>query len=196
MHSQVRHGPSIVQAMQFIRSLPVTVASYIATAFHRQITPPSRCSKCGLVEPFEALGYYARGITLGRRIVSLLVRRFRCSGCGGTASVLPSFAQPYRLVQNVTIHQYFETGVDETLPWQGILRNYWNRFVRWLPELRRVFIQSGRSPPFSTGPDAWQALRNTVGTLETITEFLVSEYQITPFGRYRCHEVPIKKAYR
>lgn len=175
--------------MQIIRSLPVCAAAYIAENFHTQIIRPSACKLCHSSEPLEALGYYRRSLTLARRIVAILIRRFRCRHCGHTTSILPSFAQPYRLVQNSDIDDYFETGsAAPSSPWKTILRNYWSKFTRWLPELRRALsAQPDRAPPFETGPEAWRALRKAVGDLERITEFLVSEFQITAFGRYRCH---------
>jgi hypothetical protein len=48
----------------------------------------------------------------------------------------------------------------------------------------------GRAPPFDTVDGAWRALRKAAGDFGQITEFLVSEFQITPFGRYRCHASP------
>jgi hypothetical protein len=178
--------------MQLIRSLPVSAAAYIADHFQRKIIRPSRCKLCRAADSFEALGYYTRCLTLDRHVVEVSIRRFRCRDCGRTASILPSFAQPYRLVQNSDIHEYFETGAaPPTSPWKTILQNYWNKFTRWLPELRRVLSKHpSRAPPFQSGHEAWRALRSAVGDLERITDFLVSEFQITAFGRYRCHLFP------
>lgn len=175
--------------MQLIRSLPVSAAAYILEKFHTQILRPSHCKICNSSKPLEALGYYVRSITVSRAILEISIRRFRCRKCGHTTSILPSFVQPYRLVQNSEIHDYFESGsAPESSPWKSILAHYRRRFVRWLPELRRALAhQPSRAPPFFTGDQAWRALRKTVGNLESITEFLVSEFQITPFGRYRCH---------
>jgi hypothetical protein len=178
--------------MQFIRSVSISAALYIRDEYHFRVRAPSRCIFCKTEKGFCALGYYTRNITVDRRVTEIHIRRFRCKDCGRTASILPSFAQPYRLVQNVLIHEYFETGsAAPNSPWKIILRNYWNRFLRWLPELRRALnTQPDRAPPFNTGAEAWRALRDAVGILESITEFHVSEFQITPFGRYRCHAVP------
>jgi hypothetical protein len=175
--------------MQLIRSLPVSAAAYIAEKFHARIIRPSRCKICRSSEPLEALGYYSRCITLARDIVEISIRRFRCRSCGHTTSILPSFSQPYRLVQNADIHDYFETGsAPDDSPWKSVLATYRRRFARWLPELRRAMTREpSRAPPFHTGDQAWRALRKAVGDLEHITEFLVSEFQITAFGRYRCH---------
>jgi len=177
--------------MQILRSLPVSSADYIAREFHTRIIPPSRCRLCHAAQPFEALGYYSRSLTLDREIIRIYVRRFRCKKCGRTASILPSFAQPYRLVQNEVIDEYFETGAaDPNSPWKLILAGYRRKFGRWLPELRRALnSRSGRAPPFEAGHEAWRALRKSLGDLERITEFLVAEFQITVFGRYRCHSI-------
>lgn len=175
--------------MQIIRSLPVSATAYIADNFHSKIVRPSNCKICQSHQPLEALGYYARSLTLCRAIVQILVRRYRCRRCGKTTSILPSFVQPYRLVQNSEIHDYLETGsAPEHSPWKSILANYRRRFARWLPELRRALTsRPDRAPPFAEGHVAWAALRKALGDLERITEFLVSEFQITAFGRYRCH---------
>jgi hypothetical protein len=177
--------------MQIIRSLPVSPAAYIAKEFHTKIGRPPNCKLCRSPVALEALGYYGRSLTLARQIVQILIRRFRCRNCGTTTSILPSFAQPYRLVQNSEIHHYFETGsAPDDSPWKTILANYRRRFARWLPELRRALVtQPDRAPPFEAGHEAWAALRKALGDLERITEFLVSEFQITAFGRYRCHAV-------
>lgn len=176
--------------MQVVRSVPVSAGEYVSQAFHETIERPGTCLLCRAEKRFEALGYYQRGITLGRRVVTIFVRRFRCLECGRTASVLPSFAQPYRLVQNAVIHEYFETEtVAPSSPWKVILRNYWKRFRRWLPELRKALTSDPeKPPPFDTGPQAWSWLQKAVGKLEAITDFLIAEFQITPFGRYRCHQ--------
>lgn len=179
--------------MQFIRSLPVSARAYIADEFHTRILAPSRCLLCKSDASFEALGYYTRFLTLENRIVPIKIRRFRCNECGRTASILPSFAQPYRLIENAVIDQYFETQtIPPTSPWRIILRNYRKAFTRWLPGLRRVLSSKPeRAPPFEAGHEAWRALRKALGDLERITEFLVGEFQITVFGRYRCHAFPV-----
>src|SRR3954469_17003182 len=105
--------------MQIIRSLPVSPAAYIAKEFHTKIGRPPNCKLCRSPVALEALGYYGRSLTLARQIVQILIRRFRCRNCGTTTRILPSFAQPYRLVQNSEIHHYFETGsAPDDSPWK------------------------------------------------------------------------------
>ncbi len=57
--------------------------------------------------PLWALGYYARNISrLQLGFLRIWIRRFRCRFCRKTLSLLPSFAQPYRLIQNSTIERF------------------------------------------------------------------------------------------
>ena len=94
--------------MQLIVELPVDAEEYISQKFQHSITAPAACPHCRACASLQALGYYLRSIT-GKKAVALTisVRRFRCKVCKKTVSILPAFAQPYRLVRNHAIHRYF-----------------------------------------------------------------------------------------
>jgi hypothetical protein len=122
-------------------------------------------------------------------VMRIPVRRFRCCECGKTVSVLPSFVQPYRLVLNVTINEFFGGTLSaNALSWLPLLKQYWNRFSDWLPRIDRV-IRSvvSRSPPRSDATGWWKVMAATFGDLEKITAALVGRFGVTLFGRYRCH---------
>lgn len=106
-------------------------------------------------------------------------------------SLLPDFAQPYRLVRNDVIQSRFngETEQFEVRRNTSLLGCYWRRFARWLPELRRsVGARLGRSPPASQPQKWWRFLMRTLGDLAAATRRLVERMQVTIFGRYRCHQ--------
>lgn len=110
--------------------------------------------------------------------------------CGKTASLLPDFAQPYRLVCNSTIECYFSGDLyrADVQSWKGLLICYWKRFVAWLPKLRRRIVQRlGRAPPAKRPKRVWLFLMAAAGDLAQLTQRLVVEMHITIFGRYRCH---------
>jgi len=133
---------------------------------------------------------YARNLTGARAtVVRILVRRFRCRNCGKTVSILPSFAQPYRLIQNSTIDRYFgDASPADALWWQPLLEEYWKKFTGWIPELARVIgSQLPRSPPHSDAHGWWIGIVATFGDLELTTQAIVSRYGMTLFGRYKCH---------
>jgi len=176
--------------MQIIRATPMSVDQYVATSFHQSVEPPCECPHCGAAVALKALGYYSRNVTNPKsRVLRILVRRFRCCRCGKTVSVLPSFVQPYRLVLNVTINDFFGgTLSTNALSWLPLLKQYWNRFSNWLPRIDRV-IRSvvSRSPPHLDAVGWWQVMAETFGDLEKITAALVGRFGVTLFGRYRCH---------
>jgi len=176
--------------MQIIRAVPVSAARYERESFQQNIEPPVECPHCSARDVMAALGYYSRNVTnVERGILRISVRRFRCLKCGKTVSVLPSFAQPYRLVVNVTISKYFGGTLATTaLSWLPRLKQYWNRFTNWLPEIDNI-IRSvvERSPPQPDATGWWQVMVATFGDLEKITATLVGRFGVTLFGRYRCH---------
>ena len=158
--------------MQIIRAVQVSADHYASTSFHQSIEPPVKCPHCDARDALKALGYYSRNVTSPKRgVLRILVRRFRCRGCGRTVSILPSFAQPYRLVLNATINEFFGgTLGTNALSWLSLLKQYWNRFTNWLPQIDRI-IRSvvARSPPHPDAAGWWKVMAATFGDLEKIT---------------------------
>jgi hypothetical protein len=126
-------------------------------------------------------------------VVEIQVRRFICLNCHATTSVLPSFAQPYRLVCTATIHRHF-CGIHQTVDtarWNPLLTRYRRRFQGWYPELAKVIGDKlGLSPPGGASDVAWGSLMRICGgsDLRSATRNLVKDFKITVFGRYRCHQ--------
>jgi Domain of unknown function (DUF6431) len=183
------HG-NPTKAMQIIRAVPVNADNYLDTSFHQGVEPPYKCPHCDATNALKALGYYSRNVTsLKSGVLRIPVRRFRCYECRKTVSVLPSFVQPYRLVLNVTINEFFGGSLSaNALSWLPLLKQYWNRFSDWLPQIDRV-IRSvvSRSPPHSGATGWWKVMVESFGDLEKITAALVGRFGVTLFGRYRCH---------
>jgi hypothetical protein len=178
--------------MQVVRRVNIDAETYLATSAHLRIRRPMRCPHCRRIKCMNALGFYCRSATAieSGRVVRIFVRRFMCVFCRRTVSLLPSFAQPYRLLCNATIEWHFNEGVSraDTLRWHLLLRRYWNRFIKWLPDLvnmvGRVF---SLPPPHAEGSGSWQALMAAYGRLDRATVDLVRQFQVTAFGKYRCH---------
>jgi transposase len=176
--------------VQIIRAVPVSADHYVGTSFHQGVEPPCKCPHCDATNALKALGYYSRNVTSPKRgVLRICVRRFRCCECGKTVSILPSFVQPYRLVLNLTINEYFGGTLNtNALSWLPLLKQYWNRFSNWRPRIDRI-IRSvvSRSPPHSDAAGWWKVIAATLGDLEKITTVLVGRFGVTLFGRYRCH---------
>ena len=182
--------------MQVVCALDLSPEEYVADEFQRRIPSPSRCPNCSQSKALLALGYYSRSVSragIGALLIS--VRRFRCRSCRKTTSLLPSFAQPYRFVKNLVIDRYFRGDLfgSEILRHWDLLSQYRRRFEQFWPEVARVTLQSfGRAPPYELDT-VWRTLVGTHGDLAEATKTLVTVYQITPFGRYRCHRPNGKK---
>jgi hypothetical protein len=102
--------------MQIIRAMPVSVGEYANLNLQRTIKPPRQCPRCAGERAFQSLGYYSRNATNTQHgILRTFVRRFRCCRCYSTVSVLPSFAQPYRLVLNQTIGELFNGTLEPVI---------------------------------------------------------------------------------
>ena len=176
--------------MQIICTVSLSPDRYARENFQRNIRRPVKCPRCGVINALAALGYYSRNITGAEHGVQrIFVRRFRCRSCHKTTSILPSFAQPYRLVLNATITEFF-TGTlgARSLSWLPLLKLYWNKFANWLPEIDgdiRSLVE--RSPPRPDASGWWAAIVAVFGGIEKITMILVSSFGVTLFGRYRCH---------
>src|ERR1051325_10453767 len=94
--------------MQMIRAMPLSVDRYVELNFHRRVPRPAECPHCGAQHTLQALGYYQRNLTNPKgTVLSVSIRRFRCCDCRRTVSILPSFAQPYKLVLTATINAFF-----------------------------------------------------------------------------------------
>jgi hypothetical protein len=176
--------------MQIIRAIGMGAEHYARTNFHLAIGPPLECPHCNKPRGLHSLGYYLRNVTSPTSgVLRISVRRFRCRQCGRTVSVLPSFAQPYRLILNATINDFFGGGLNaNALSWLPLLKQYWRRFSDWIPQIYRIagsFLE--RSPPQLDPGGWWRELAAVFGDVERVTAMLVREFRITLFGRYRCH---------
>ena len=176
--------------MQLIYAIDIDPERYVAESFHKRIRPPTKCPNCHRSKTLWALGYYSRNLSrVGLGFLLIFVRRFRCRCCRITVSLLPGFAQPYRFVQNRTI-EFYVRGIpfpDEVTRHLDLLSQYWRRFRIWLPELERTLGHAlGRAPPRDPIA-AWRFLLEPHSDLGSTTQNLVTAFQITPFGRYRCH---------
>lgn len=176
--------------MQILRKFPVDADQYVDSRYQFRVAPPKKCPNCGRLGAMEALGYYARNLVTGtgkaRRIT---IRRFRCRTCHRTVSILPAFAQPYRLIQNPMIHQVFQGDIGkESAAWIALIQSYWKRFTKWLPNLRRAVGENiSRAPPYRSALDWWNLLTTLHGSISAITTKFVEQYGFTLFGRYACH---------
>ena len=177
--------------VQLIVELAIDAEEYASRSFQRSIVAPAACPHCRVRASLETLGYYHRNVT-GKKstILRLSIRRFRCKMCGKTVSLLPAFAQPYRLLHNRTIHRFFcgDKEEEDVKPWLALLRRYWKRFSWWVTRDGAVPRSRFDHSPQPRSPAAWwAAVVALFGSLIVATKSLVTDFQVTLFGRYRCH---------
>lgn len=177
--------------MQLIFAVPISAEEYVSQNFQQTIRPPVSCPHCNASESFDVLGYYRRYVTNGKSgTLYPFIRRFRCRACCKTVSILPSFAQPYRLVHNNTVNSFFCGRVkgEDVTSWLLLLKRYWKRFTRWLLEIDEI-LRSGldRAPPQCSAAEWWATIMEQFGNLKNATMFFVANFHVTLFGRYRCH---------
>lgn len=179
--------------MQIILPFKGSVEKYLTAEFQHAVPAPTRCPHCGFNRRLLALGYYCRGVNAidSSRVLVIAVRRFRCRACGRTVSLLPSFVQPYRLVRTIAVERFF-SGHEydrDFVRWKPLLRRYWRRFEAWVPDLlASIGHVLGLSPPTAKAFDVWASLIAIWGSLAATTVHLVSEYRVTIWGKYRCHQ--------
>jgi len=156
------------------------------------VSIPDLCPQC-LKGKLKKHGYYRRNVAgPGRNeVIRISVARLLCLFCWLTTSLLPSFAQPYRLVDTLRLEDHAVKGEDPKEPWLGLLRIYLRKIQAFLPRLfdwlRIHFIR----PPPATRRDARSMIRWLVelrGSLSSATEHLINHLNICIFNRYKCHQ--------
>ena len=176
--------------MQLIYAIDIDPEQYVAESFHKRMRPPAKCPHCCRAKTLWAWGYYSRNLSqVGVKALLIFIRRFLCRYCRKTVSLLPAFAQPYRFVRNRAIENYVRGHLlpGEVIRHLDLLSRYWRRFCLWRPELERTIGHALERAPPKDHMKAWRSLLAIRGDLGSTTQNLVTGFQITPFGRYRCH---------
>lgn len=187
----------LIQPMQTILEFPGPPEEYIAREAHKLVRPPSVCPACQRPKSFESLGYYSRGLTAkgGSGTLSMFVRRFRCVRCRISISLLPNFVQPYRLVRNETVQEFFDgqPSSEDAMRWRHLLCRYRRRFCHWFPHLVTLTqVRPSRSPRAARPERFWSRFKRRWGPLILATVSLIRGFGLTAFGSYRCHRLPGK----
>ena len=118
---------------------------------------------------------------------------FFCRSCQRTVSLLPSFAQSYRLL-NTGLIERFLLGLELTgheRRWEGLLERYRKRAQQFGQELVAVIgMGLGLAPPrgaIEVG-ELTHWLTRLCGGLGPATEQLVNRWAVSLFGPYRCYQ--------
>jgi transposase-like protein len=177
--------------MQRIYPTALTPEEYVARQAHQQVRGETTCPRCGKAEGWHRHGAYERGVTgsLGQ-VLRILIMRFLCLGCRRTVSYLPEFALSYRLVRAETFEAFLEGKIErrDVRSWQSLLEEYRRRMTRYGQALwRTVGCGLGLAPPAGGGA-VWPWLKEACGGLASAARRLVTQFRITFFKRYQCHQ--------
>jgi hypothetical protein len=180
--------------MQKLVRVKLSVEEYVREQFHKQMRPPLQCPNCGRIRRLWALGYYQRYTTgAPGKAIAILVRRFRCTVCKITVSCLPSFAQPYRLINHTTLEAFVRgehRRRDVQAQWD-LLQRYLRRFAEWQPQLLKIIgHRFGRASPKEDATAFWRRAVATCGSASKLTVLLMEQFGTTCFTTYRCHQAP------
>ena len=177
--------------MQRIYRSPWTVEEYIATEAHRQIVPESSCPGCRNAVHLHRHARYQRWlVTVLAQYVLIWVARFWCPLCHITISYLPDFVATYRPTQWESLEAFLEGRMDRPDVYRFVerLQAYRREAENFCPELfRTVGSGLGRAPP-RTARGLWEWLKKAGDGLRAITRKLVTDFKISLFKRYRCHQ--------
>ena len=141
---------------------------------------------------FDLLGVYERYLVCRSQCFQIKVLRWLCKQSGATVSLLPDFAQPYRLLENEFIEDFFFGRPNQFLQcWSDLLKSYQKRFERWYGELSSVVgFSLGRAPPGieCSASEYFKSLVDACGNcLKSATRTLTKRLKVSIFGCYKCH---------
>jgi hypothetical protein len=123
--------------------------------------------------------------------ISIVVKRLICKLCHVTISCLPDFAQPYRLLNQVTVNAYVkgEHNRRDVQSWLELLKRYERQVGEWLPSLKRLIgNRFGRGFPKEEATVFWRRAVAMCGSAAKLTLVLTQEFRATSFRIYRCHQ--------
>ncbi len=178
--------------MQRIYLCSLTPEEYATSCAHLRVIPDEACPRCSQAGPLQGHGSYARGITAATgKVMSIRIARFLCLSCGRTISYLPSFALSYRPVQAATVEAFLEGRYErrDVQAWADLLRQYRRRMLAYGSELwPAISGEFGRCRAPPPGSTLWPYLKEAYGSLAAATRRLVTQFKITLFARYQCHQ--------
>ncbi len=96
------------------------VQHYQSEFLHLTFPPPRNCPHCAATKPLVGHGSYQRTACDERQLFVIRVRRFLCTLCRHTVSLLPSFCVPCRHYLASTIETVLSLRFEAKASWQAI----------------------------------------------------------------------------
>jgi hypothetical protein len=129
-------------------------------------------------------------VTLLGELLRIWIARFLCPLCRLTVSYLPDFALTYRVLQVQTFEAFLNCEIDRPDVWRfaGLLASYQHRLHQFSSELIRTVGAGLGLPPPRSSQGLWPWLKKAGKGLRPLTRRLVTDFKISLFKRYRCHQ--------
>ncbi|MFT3990590.1 MAG: DUF6431 domain-containing protein [Luteolibacter sp.] len=177
--------------MQVLVAFPGDPEYYASSGAERRIPPPSSCPNCKCPRRPRLLGYYQRYVSAKTgEPIQLKIRRFRCTHCRRTVSLLPDFCLSYRVVRGESVARFLRgNGIDASdLRWHGLLVGCRKKFASWLPELGSMIHQTfGLHWEKPSIQSVWMGIEQHFGGWIEARCHVLSKCGVTLLGAYRCH---------
>lgn len=177
--------------MQRLYPCPWTPEEYQATEAFRQIIAEPTCPICLKGSHLHRHGRYQRWfLTRPAKFMLLWVARFLCPLCRRTVSYLPDFVLSYRPIQPETFEAFISHQLDDpdVRSQRDRLRRYQLKAEAFAAELFGVIGSTFGRPPPELECGFWPWIKKAGEGLRPFTRRLVSDFGITLFKRYHCHQ--------
>lgn len=91
---------------------------------HLTFPPPRDCPHCAATKPLVGHGSYRRTACDEKRLLVIRIKRFLCTLCRHTISLLPSFCLPYRHYLASVIQTVLSLRFQTQSSWQAICQRF------------------------------------------------------------------------
>lgn len=177
--------------MQRIYACPLSPEQYQNSEGHRQVIPESVCPCCKRAVQLHRHARYQRWVaTLLAELLPLWIARFLCPLCRHTISYLPDFVFSYRILSPESFAAFLD-GQAERVDLHK-LADTLHRARRQCERFATVLIGTVGAglgvPPPSSSQGLWPWLKKTGEGLRPLTRRLVTDFKISLFKRYHCHQ--------
>lgn len=177
--------------MQRILVCSLSPEEYEKTEGYRQVIPESVCPRCLRAVKLHRHARYQRWVaTLLAELFYLWIARFLCPLCRHTISYLPDFVFSYRILPPQSFEAFLNEQTDrvDVRKLADTLHRAQRQFERFGAELiRTVGAGLGVAPPRSP-QGLWPWLKKAGEGLRPLTRRLVTDFKISLFKRYHCHQ--------
>ena len=180
------------QSVQIHVHSPTTAAEYSKNQGHLKSKPPERCLHCAH-PTLHRHGWYLRNVVELGRLYEIRVPRFLCPPCHRTISLLPSFAQPYRLLGTVMTeafltHRFDAPGTDSYRDLLLAYRRRWEQRAPVIETITGAFFAPVVDESVTAAQRLLKSMLSQWGDLSAASVGLLEDFGEALLGRYRIHD--------